>query len=394
MKTKVIINGVVFLLFASLALFAQDDTSAVWGRRYSNAQNMEQKYDILSSIVELRDAATVPVLMDAMRDLISTEKNLKTARDRQLNNDATRITAKALGDFKAKEAGQLLFAVVNMAREPYLKGEAIHALGKIGAEEYVDDIATMLENINLNYDTGKPSKDGEVVAYACVLALDMLKQTGAFRPLFFASIGWYSAESRVKERAAEAMIELVYDPSQYLEDLIYDEPEYFVKLQALETEYRSLAKDSAKADVAVGALRQGLLHHPDSVVEAANLHRLRLTALEMLSKYRTSNPETPVLLEELISRNYPVDEKLTAIIALGSQNTDDSVEVLVRYLKTQNDRQASAVVPEDYRIVLTTIQALGDTGNPVAMEELMRVRFSNWTPAVESEAEKALKKLE
>lgn len=131
-----------------------------------------------------------------------------------------------------------------------------------------------------------------------------------------------------------------------------------------------------------------------SVIQATNLHGLRITALEMLAKYQTGNPEAIALLEELISRNLPVDEKLTALAALGVQGTDDAVRALVSYLKLQNSRQASDVVPEDYRIVRTTIQVLGDARNPIALQELTRVSYSNWTPAVVGEAEKALKKLE
>lgn len=394
MKTKAVPYVVILLICAGSTLLAEDDASAVWGRLYANAQTIEQKHDILLYIVELRNASTVPVLVNAMRDLITTDKNLRTARDRHLHNEATKFVARALGDFKVKEANQLLFEVVTLAQEPFLKAEAIHALGKIGAEEYGDDIAIMLRNINLNYDTGSPSRDGEAVAYACVLALELLKQPVAFRSLFFASIGWYSAESQVKERATEALNKIIEDPSTMLMEIIIDETEYSAKLQALVAEKRSTAGSVAKVDVAVEALRQGLIHEPKTVVQTTNLHRLRITALDMLSKYRTSNPEPAILLEEIILRNFPLDEKLAGIVALGVQNTDDATGVLVRYLKLQNDRQARAAVPDNYRIILTTIRVLDDTRNPAAFEELTRVLFSNWTPAVETEAEKALGKLE
>ena len=198
----------------------------------------------------------------------------------------------------------------------------------------------------------------------------------------------------MKEIAADALLELVEDPSPFLKDLIRDEPEYFVKLQALETGDRLTGKDGVKADLAVEALRQGLLHHPNSVVEAANLHSIRLNAVKMLSRYRTGIPETSTLLEELIYRNYPVDEKLTAIEALGNQDTEKADEVLVKYLEVQNNHQANTVSPEDYRIIITTIQVLGDTGNPAAVEELTRVLFSGWTPAISRKAEEALAKLD
>ena len=225
-------------------------------------------------------------------------------------------------------------------------------------------------------------------------ALVRFRDPVGFPPVFFASIGWYSHVSQVREKAREALSTMVDDPSDILGEIIANEGDISIKLEALEAEGRSNAPPARKADVAVVALQQGLILATSSVIQSNDLSRLRQRSALMLIENRASNEAAIPLLEQMIYLEHDINERLTGIVALGSNPLDDAARTLTSFLKYQNERQADGLAPKDYRVIRTTIRTLGEIGSPIAQEELSMVRFSGWTPAIIDEAAKALEKID
>jgi hypothetical protein len=69
---------------------------------------------------------------------------------------------------------------------------------------------------------------------------------------------------------------------------------------------------------------------------------------------------------------------------------EESALALTRYLAFQNDRQEAGVKERDNKLVTSTVRALGASGSRVGLQELLRVKFSGYTPAVTREADRAI----
>ncbi len=386
----------VFLLLSTLAAgpLLAGERGAVWSRLYRRADTYDDKTKIMRTATANPDQEIAPLLVSALDELNARRGQPANTTERRLHTDLTKLVVKNIGSLGITEAADMVYDVVEHAEDPILQGEAVLSLGRIGALAYADDIARMLRNLNLNYDTGRGDRASETLAYACVLALERLKDPAGFQPLFFASIGWYSPASGVRDKAGEVMRTLLEDPSDVLGDIVRSESNFQVKLEALEAEEQSTAPAQAKVEVAAEALRQGMIHEPRNVSEANALSRLRLTAMEMLIEYRAGGERSVRQLRELIYGNHDVNERITAILVLGNVGTGEAVDVLVDFLGRQNQRQLSGVTPEDYRIIRTTIRVLGQVGDERAFEELTAVGISDWPSSIEREAKEALEAIE
>ena len=96
----------------------------------------------------------------------------------------------------------------------------------------------------------------------------------------------------------------------------------------------------------------------------------------------------------MIFSNYDINEKLTAISTLGTYKSDEAVAALSAFLRDQNDRQSAGITQSiDRRAVIAVINALGNTGNKAALEEIMVVNTINWSTAVLKAAQAAAAKL-
>ncbi|MBT3275138.1 MAG: hypothetical protein HN368_18430, partial [Spirochaetales bacterium] len=158
-------------------------------------------------------------------------------------------------------------------------------------------------------------------------------------------------------------------------------------------EARSRAPETRKADVAAEALRQGLINESFSASDRSVLGRLRQRSMEMIIEYGPAETESVEYLEEIMYRNFDINEQLTAIAVLESDGGAEAVQTLIRFLKVQNERQLSGLTPADHRLIRSTIQSLGAIGDSAGFEELTAVRISNWPSAIVREASDALEKL-
>lgn len=383
----------VALLMAVPVVFG-DEVSAIWSRLYGRAHGYKDRIMIMNGLVEIDDPAIVPFLGSSLEELNDLRQNDMSVTERTDFRELTKLVVRRLGEFRAAEYSDLIFDVFNNEDDTYLRAEAALALGRTVNPEYADDISIFLRNLNLNIGAQADDKDSEVLALASILALERLKQPVGFNPLFFASIGWYSRLSDVREQATRVLDSLVDDPTEILEDLVRLETVYSVKLEALEAEARSRAPASGKAEVATEALRQGLINVPKKAPDQRMLGRIRQRSMEILIEYETNSPAAIPYLEEIITGVFDINEQLTAITVLQTDGSDEAVLALIRFLKRQNDRRMAGLNPADYRIVRATIQSLGVIGNRIAYEELAAAKISDWPAVIVKDADAALKALE
>ncbi len=394
-RTLLIMAVIASFLTASVSA---NEVSAVWARLYKRAGSLSQKYNIMVNIVEQHDRDMVPVLEQALSEQVLNMRNTGDVTNRMENNNLTKLVVKELGRLKDRDAAPLLWEVVDNTDDPFLKGEAIIALGRVGARDYVNKLNLMLRNLNMNYGNIQDQRKNEIVAYALVIALEKLKSPDSFTPLFFAANGWYSAKSGVKKRAKEALKVIVDDPTDQLITIIKDTKEYNLKLSALEAGEESNASDENKSLLAVTALDQGLSHSPQNVVEKTQLKSLRIKALVILEK-SSSKPESAVPLMNSIligyrtERLYEEDEMIQVFRTLGTYHSDSSAKALSDFLEYFTDRKESGG-RVSFRLAKSVVMAMGNNGNKICFEELTRVQYSDsWENSIKREAKNALSKI-
>ncbi len=389
----------IVLLAVILAIpVSANEVSAVWTRLYNKATSLSQKYNIMTNIVEQHSRDMIPVLEEALQEQVANFRNTGNTTSRMENVKFTKMVVKELGRLKDRNSADLLWEVVANAQDPFLKGEAIIALGRVGAKKYVNKLDLMLRNLNLNFGSIQDQRKNEIVAYALVMALARLKQPESYTPLFFAAHGWYSRQSGVKEKAAKALLTIVKDPTEQLKKIIINTKAYDLKLAALRAGEKSKASADNKAVLAVAALDQGLSHSPQNVTEKTQLKSLRIEALRVLEG-GSAKPEAAVpLMKSIIigyqtERLFDEDEILQVLGTLGTYKSDSSAQVMTEFLSYLTDRKESGGTVS-YRISKALVIAMGNNGNRLCFEELTRAQYSDaWENSIKREAKKSLAKL-
>jgi hypothetical protein len=396
-KTAVFLIMLVLLPVPSI--FAGEIT-AVWTRLYERAVTYPQKQQIMMNIVEQNSRDMIPLLMEALDTEVRNLGNTENITEKSMQIDLMKLIVMELGDLRANEAAEILHETVLNVEDPFLKGEAIISLGKVGARHYAAELALMLRNLNFNMDSNQNQREDEILAYALVIALERLRDAEGYEPVFFASLGWYSPLSGVKERAKKAMRTMVEDPSPQLLGILRDESNLEHKLAALRAEDNSDASEVHKAEVAAVGLTEGLRYSPRTLTEKQQLKNLRMYALGMLKKYPMPR-ETDIAssMDRMIQlyredRVYDEDEMITLLEAMGSFEGQERIaRSLASFLGYYNQRREAAP-PESYRIVKTLIQALGSVGHQAGIEELTFVTLSDyWEASIQREAKAALEKI-
>ncbi len=397
-RRKFALLWAVVIAVVLVAPLSANEVSAVWTRLYKKATSLSQKYNIMENIVEQHSRDMIPVLEQALQEQVANFQNTGDTTAQMEKTKFTKLVVKELGRLNDHDAADLLWAVVENAKDPFLKGEAVIALGRVGARKYVNKMNLMLRNLNLNFGSIQDQRKNEIVAYALVMALERLKQPESYTPLFFAAHGWYSRQSGVKEKAAAALDTVAADPTKQLNKIILDTSAYDLKLAALMAGEHSKASAESKASLAVTALDQGLSHSPQNVTEKTQLKTLRIEALRILET-GTAKPESAVPLMKSIlvgyqtERLFDEDEMLQLLETLGTYKSDSSAQIMADFLSYLTDRKESGGrVP--FRISKALVMAMGSNGNKLCFEELTRASYSDaWENSIKREAKKALSKL-
>lgn len=397
-RTIRVISIIMILLFVAAAMPA-NEVSAVWTRLFRRASTLSQKSNIMANIVEQHNRDMIPVLMEALEEQVGALENSGDVTAMLNTAEYTKMVVKELGRLKASDAAPYLWQIAEAVDEPFLKGEAIIALGKVGARQYTAPLNMMLRNINFNFGNIQDQRKDEIVAFSLVMALERLKQAESYSPLFFASTGWYSSRSGVRSKAGEAMLNILDDPTEQLAGIIVESKAYDIKLAALSAGGESGASEDNKAALAVLALREGLQSSALNPTEKAQLKSLRVKALNILEVLSVKPEEAVQYMDRMLNlyrtdRLYDIDEMVDLFETFGTFSSDESVNAQTAFLAYLTDRKESGRII-DLRISKSSVIAIGNTGNPLGFEELSNVQYSDsWENSVKREAKNAISKLD
>ncbi len=399
-RTKLTVLTLLLLAVVGSQFAVANEVAAIWTRLYERARTLDQKQKIMVNIVEQHSRDMIPVLTEALDEEVRTLRNTANVTEESQKNALMKMVVKELGRLKARDAAPIVWETVEAVDEPLLKGEAIVALGSMGARQYADEMAMMLRNINFNYDEIENQRKNEIIAYSLVMALGRLKVEVGYTPVFFAAQGWYSGQSQVKQLAERVLQQMVDDPSEQLLTILLENSDYELKLAALRASEESSAPETGKARLAAAALNEGLKYSPKNQTEKRQLKTIRLNALRMLRKY--PQPENENLINNMaqmlrlyrVDRVFAEDEMITLLEAMATFSGEEIARPLAELMAYYNERR-EFTPPDSYRIVRALIQAMGDVGHIAGLEELTIITISEyWEGSIQREAQAAIDQIQ
>lgn len=372
-------------------IFAGTEEVDVYAYLYNNQQSNSAQLDILQNMAEAKLTGAGEFYAKALRRLVSEYKNIKSVTEQNAADEQAIILSALLGAEKYTPAAPDIWKVVEAFSAPLVKAEALMALGKIRATTYLPQVIRVLESLNLRATTDR--LNGERIAFGAIISLEKYGDPSGYLPVFFASTGWYS--DRIKSQAKKSLPLIASDPTPFMMEVVKGSTsKYADKYEALQTIDRADVDNSKKVSVAVAALAEGWRSNPSDPQDRTTLANMRKMSIRMINRYKSDDETIYPNLERSYSFGWDMDEKLSAVAALASQKTEESAKRLSKFLNDLNDkRQSGNIKPEDEQMVRAVIPALGQTGRASAKTVLNRVIAIDWTPAVKTLAQDAIKQI-
>jgi hypothetical protein len=388
----------LFLLNVIIVAFGMTQDLAMYTYLYNSTETVSDRLSLLQQVETANLSDSEEFFANALNRLLMEYPNTQVTLERAAADETARLLARVLGDKKYTTVGGNLWKVVEVFYDPLVKADALIALGKVGATNYIPQVLQTLHDLNAN-----PTPDwmgGERVAFGAILSLenyqdipDEYRKEAAIE-IYLASRGWYS--ERIKQQASASLGIISRDPPEpYISIIQGSSYSYVNKYQALQDiDANTNVSVTDKAAVALSALAEGWRLPPDNLRSQAILTNIRKLAIQMINRYHTEDAAVYPLLEHSYRYGTDTQEKLDTAAALASLATDEAVGLLSSFLMVINGKlQSRAVTVDDQQMVRALIAAIGTAGNPQGRSVLNVVLSINWNEAVKRLANENLEKL-
>jgi hypothetical protein len=382
----------ILMIAVAMAGFSATEEVQVYEYLYNASPTHSGQLDILQNMAEFRLTGAGEFYAKALRKLVGEYKNIRDVTEKNAADEQAMLLSALLGAEKYTQAAADLWLVVDGFTAPLVKAEALMALGKIRATTYLPQVIRVLESVNVAPTTDR--LNGERIAFGAIISLEKFQDPTGYLPVFFASIGWYS--ERIKNQAVKSLPFIAKDPTPYMMQVVKGSSfDYATKYSALRTIEAARGVDNkSKVGIAVAALAEGWRSSTNDMQLRSILADMRKMAIGMINRYKTDDETVYPLLERCYTQGVDTQEKLSAVAAFASLGTDESARRLSSFLMDLNAKRVSDNIrPEDEQMVRAVIPAIGQTGRSLGRPALTAVGASNWTPAVKSLADNAIKQL-
>jgi len=372
------------------ALNAQGQGTDYYTQRFNDLPTMQGKFGIVKDAVQNK-AATPEFLLLALNHLVSVYKNIRGGSDIKIADEMARYVSSRLGDAQYKEAGPSLWQGVLDFSDPAARAEALVALGKVKATEFLPQVIKLLNDITLI--PGKGTSAQETVAYGAIKSLEEFGDISGYIPVYFASMGWYS--DKFRKTAKDILSKLSSNPTEPLLSILktssYD---FSVKYTALQSLQASNATPQQKSQGAVAALADAIRSGSKSIGQTSTLGGIRKLAMDMIRAYGSDDDAVYPLLDSCYRHGINPEEQVIAIATLSALRSDEAVRRLSNFIYDLNDNLYwGTLTKNDERMARSIIPALGNTGNAKAKDALRSILQHDWVPDIHKLTQDALKKL-
>jgi hypothetical protein len=295
------------------------------------------------------------------------------------------------------------FDVIRDINDGLAMQDALIALGQIGSRDHIPHIARRLDIFN-----NDPTSDLQTIrrvqrgVAGAINALETLQDPMGFRPVFFASIGWYDFTTRTM--ASVALPNIMEDPGEIISEIIQDPSSSpRVKNEAWREMLRTRAPNSSKASVAAVALDTGWTYLTFNIDFQRALRDMRLSAIDTIRLMGVADESVYVNLERSYRNSFVAavtdfEEIRRTIGALSASASEQAVGLLLDFLREiHNRRRLGAWGARERQVMQMLIPALGATRTQ--SEDVIQLlttiqRTSDYTSAEQGWARDALRALQ
>ena len=401
---------VILILLTGMIVYAQgrdmsffiEDLRRPLATFHQNLETLEAVRD--ANLTEIGD-----FYHEALRYIITRLPNIRSIGDREDVEASLTIIANGLAAEEYTDAAAELWSIVQFADtvQPHNDGllmqTALIALGQLGDLTYAPHIALRLDNFNTDVisdvETRRRVQRGVV---GCVNALEALGSAVGYRPVFFASNGWYDVAIRTIAR--NALPNILDDPADIIIEIIRD-PSIVpaIKYEAFRIMLASVAPDESKARVAATALNTGWIQLATDPNNQRIMREMRMVAIDTIRDMGAADDSIYVNLRRSYMNNYvstapDYDEIRRTISALGALASDEAVDMLLEFLGELNTRRRLGpwTTTRERQIFGWVLAAIGGTGTQsVPVRTLLTTisRSDEYTGVEQSWARDAMNRL-
>jgi len=383
---------IIFLLFFfGMTIFAQN-MSYYKDELERPDSSFRERLEVLEVIRDAKMTGIGEFYHDALKLLLLKTPDVKTREDREANDASARIICQGLAAEKYNAAAAdlwqavLTFDIIHDINQGLPMQDALTAVGEVGGKEFLPHIILRLDDFNTNILSDVESRRRvQRAVVGCINALEALHEAEGFRPVFFASIGWY--DPSIKSMASVALPNIVDDPGDIIIGIIEDTSNTPpIKYEAWREMLRTRAPDSSKAKVAAAALNTGWYYSTQNATFQRNLREMRMSAIDTIRMLGVADNSVYANLDRSYTNNFinnvpDYNEINKTLNCLSVIATDEAVQLLLKYLRELNLRRRGGpwgnkerqmlqwVIPsigatrtqsQDVILLLTTIQRSSD----------------------------------
>ncbi|MDR0644202.1 MAG: hypothetical protein LBG05_04705 [Treponema sp.] len=356
------------------------------------------KADLTGKAGVLRDAAMDERSGEFMGRLCNFALNYALWSGKIMNNDADMINligiaARGAADAGDTDSSETLWKLFSVYSDVLTRVEILNALGVLGEEntEIVDGLNQFLENQNALFHSGI-TLDYPVLQ-AAVSAAGSLGNASLYPALFTALSLAYPEE--ILQTATASLNDIRGDFKGFLLNIIQTNPST-EKLIAFRLGAESgKLTNLDKGELAQAALEAGLNDDgtDGSLTDLRNQSARILTDLKWVRASDLAIKHFYRVQTDYTNASAAKAQFIDAVNLLGAMGTTDATKTLILQLGLFNS-QAEQKIPPDEDIVIAFVYALGEIGDKLAFDDLLRIRdYLDYSERVKTTANASLSKL-
>jgi hypothetical protein len=400
----------LLLCVTGMAVFAQSTDMSYYTEEYSRlGATFSDRLKVLEAVRDANLTGIGEFYHNALKILLTKIPDVKTRAEWEANEASARIICQKLADEKYTEAAPdiwplvIHYDVANDANNGLAMQEALVAMGQVDGKAFVPNIALCLDALNVKETSDAESRRRIQRAVAgAINALEALHDIGGYKPVFFASVGWF--DPSIRTIAYEALPNIVDDPGEVISEIILqssNNPE--IKIAAWQEILRTNAPDTSKAKVAASALAAGWAYQTNEPYFQRVLREMRISAIDGIRLLGVEDDSVYANMEKSYSNNFITnmphyDEMRKTTEALSVIKSDEAVKLLLKFLQELNGRRQNGPWGNKERLALQmVVPAIGATNTK--SEEVRQLltsiqRSPDYTGAEQGWARDALRELQ
>ncbi|MCG8570895.1 MAG: hypothetical protein MJB14_12215, partial [Spirochaetes bacterium] len=329
------------LIFIMAPIFSQN--VRVWKRLYNKAQSVKEKRNKVEQMYRVADESFKRFVIEILDEQVSygTVKNKLVKKDYE---QWIAATVKIVAKLKIAESVERIKKVLGNIDTPLTLGQIYLDMAKTENKELIPWFNRLLYDFNLQHSQGG-TVGKEPIIDGMIQALAVFNDPSSFPYVFYVAMPNY--EERIRNRADQLLKNISNDPAPLCKEIILEEQDKNVRMQALKYGYESESSNEDKADMAIAALFQevNIIGEKDAVQKLLK-KEVEDLAIQYIKALKTTNPNAVKAIEAKWFRDRKVknirvedtNHMINMVEALQSIATDDAVILLTTKLAYFNEK--------------------------------------------------------